>query len=159
LGAARELSACAAQLRPLLSHALPVVSVQALLELARAYVTTGDRGGASAALRQIRDIQRHRPNLGNLPQQAANLASKLDRLTGEMLGISQLTNAELRVLQLLPTHLSMEEISEHLFVSRNTIKSHTIAIYRKFGVSGRGETITRMYELGLVAHPVMRVGR
>ena len=36
--AAREQVIRAARLRPLLTHALPVVSVQALLELARAYL-------------------------------------------------------------------------------------------------------------------------
>ena len=63
-----------------------------------------------------------------------------------------LTTAELRVLPLLTTHLSLAEISERLFVSRNTIKSKTISIYRKLGVSTRGETIKRMVEVGLVAH-------
>ena len=155
----RDLAGRAALLRPLLTHALPIVSVQALLELARAYLAVGDRDGVSAVLRQIRDIHQHRRDLGNLPAQAEELGSRMQRLTGEMLGISQLTTAELRVLQLLPTHLSMIEISEHLFVSPNTIKSHTVSIYRKFGVSSRGETIARMYVLGLVAHPVTRHGQ
>ena len=69
-----------------------------------------------------------------------------------MLGVSSLTTAELRLLPFLPTHLSLAEISERLFVSRNTVKSQAISIYRKFGVSSRGETITRMHELGVVTH-------
>ena len=80
------------------------------------------------------------------------LLSKLETLRGEMLGVSSLTTAELRLLPFLPTHLSLAEISERLFVSRNTVKSQAISIYRKFGVSSRGETISRMHELGLVAH-------
>jgi LuxR family maltose regulon positive regulatory protein len=159
LDAVRQLAGRAARLRPLLTHALPIVSVQTLLELARTYITIGDRAGASAVLRQVRDISQHRPDLGDLSSQADELGSRLETLRGEMSGISSLTTAELRVLPLLPTHLSMTEISEHLFVSRNTIKSHTISIYRKFGVSSRGETITRMYELGLVPHPVVRNAR
>jgi LuxR family maltose regulon positive regulatory protein len=70
-----------------------------------------------------------------------------------MLGVSSLTTAELRLLPFLPTHLSLAEISERLLVSRNTVKSQSISIYRKFGVSSRGETVTRMNELGLVAQP------
>ncbi len=150
--AARELAGRAGRLRPLLTHALPIVSVQALLELARAYIAVGDPGGARAALRQIRDIHQHRPALGDLPAQAAQLLSKLEMLRGEMLGVSSLTTAELRLLPFLPTHLSLAEISERLFVSRNTVKSQAISIYRKFGVSSRGETIGRMHDLGLVAH-------
>ena len=98
-------------------------------------------------------IHQHRPALGNLPAQASELRSKLEMLRGEMLGVSSLTTAELRLLPFLPTHLSLAEISERLFVSRNTVKSQAISIYRKFGVSSRGETITRMHELGVVSHP------
>ena len=68
----------AARLRPLLTYALPIVSVQALLELARAYIALADPGGARAALRQIHDIHQHRPELGTLPDQAAELRAKLD---------------------------------------------------------------------------------
>jgi LuxR family maltose regulon positive regulatory protein len=148
---ARGLAGRAARLRPLLTHALPIVSVQALLELARACVTLGDRAGARVTLRQIKDIHQHRPALGNLPAQAAELRARVETLTGEMLGISSLSTAELRVLPFLPTHLSMTEIGERLFLSRHTVKSHSISIYRKLGVSSRSETINRMHELGLVA--------
>ncbi len=150
---ARDLAGGAARLRPLLTHALPILSGQALLELARAYLALGELGGARAALRQILDIHQHRLALGNLPAQASRLLSKLDRLRGEMLGVSSLTTAELRLLPFLPSHLSLAEISERLFVSRNTVKSQAISIYRKLGVSSRGETITRLHELGLVTHP------
>ena len=80
------------------------------------------------------------------------LRSRLDLLRGAMLGASSLTTAELRLLPLLPTHLSFAEIAERLFVSRNTVKTQAISIYRKLGVSTRGETISRMHQLGLVAH-------
>jgi len=53
-------------------------------------------------------------------------------------------------LPLLSTHLSFREIGERLFVSRNTIKTQAISVYRKLGVSSRSEAITRAGELGLV---------
>ena len=51
-----------------------------------------------------------------------------------------LTTAELRVLRYLPTHLSFQAMADELFVSRNTVKTQAIAIYRKLGVvvAGRG---------------------
>ena len=58
----------------------------------------------------------------------------------------------MRLLPLLPTHLSFREIGERLYVSRHTVKTQAISIYRKFGVSSRSETITRMHELGLLEH-------
>ena len=63
------------------------------------------------------------------------------------------------MLTLLPTYLSLTDISERLYVSYNTVKSHTISIYRKLGVSSRAETINIMLELGLVAHPVVHLDR
>ena len=66
------------------------------------------------------------------------------------LGASSLTTAELRLLPLLPTHLSFREIGERLYVSRHTVKTQAISIYRKLGVSSRSETIDRMHELGLL---------
>ena len=63
---------------------------------------------------------------------------------------STLTPAELRLLPLLTTYLSFREIGEHLFVSRNTVKTQAISVYRKLGVSSRSEAIERAEELGLV---------
>jgi LuxR family transcriptional regulator, maltose regulon positive regulatory protein len=150
---ARELVARAARLRPLLTYALPLVSVQALVELARAYVTLADAGGARAALRQINDIRRHRPELGTLVDQADELRSTLDTVRGEIRGVSSLTTAELRLLPYLPTHLSWPEIGERLFLSRNTVKTQAQSIYRKLGTSSRSATIERIHELGMLATP------
>jgi LuxR family maltose regulon positive regulatory protein len=46
------------------------------------------------------------------------------------LGASSLTTAELRLLPLLPTHLSFPEIAERLFISRHTGKSQAQSVYR-----------------------------
>jgi LuxR family maltose regulon positive regulatory protein len=67
-------------------------------------------------------------------------------------GASSLTTAELRLLPLLSTHLTLGEIGERLHVTRNTVKTQAIAIYRKFGVSSRRSAIARMHELGLLPH-------
>ena len=88
-----------------------------------------------------------------MPGQATELRSKVDMLRGEMVGVSSLTTAELRLLPLLPTYLSLEEISQRLAVSRNTVKSQAISIYRKLGASSRGETVTRLHQLGIFTDP------
>ena len=66
------------------------------------------------------------------------------------MGASSLTTAELRLLPLLPTHLSFAEIGERLYLSRNTIKTQAVSIYRKLGVSSRSAAIDRMHELGML---------
>jgi len=66
------------------------------------------------------------------------------------IGPSALTSAELRVLQLLPTHLSFEEIGKRLYVSRNTVKTQAIAAYRKLGVSSRADAVARATAVGML---------
>jgi LuxR family maltose regulon positive regulatory protein len=145
----RSLASRAARLRPLLTYAIPILPAQALLELVRTYVALGDAGGAGAVLLQAQDILRQRPGLGVLSEQADALRGQLEQLRGGMIGASALTTAELRLLPLLPTHLSFPEIGERLYISRHTVKTQAISIYRKLGVSSRSEAITRMHELGL----------
>jgi LuxR family maltose regulon positive regulatory protein len=65
-------------------------------------------------------------------------------------GTSGLTRAELRLLPLLSTHLSFREIGERLHVSRNTIKTQAISVYRKLGVSSRSEAVAVAEDIGLV---------
>jgi LuxR family transcriptional regulator, maltose regulon positive regulatory protein len=146
---ARFYLARAARLRPLLTYALPVVSVQALLELARSYVTLADPGGAAAVLRQVHDILQQRPDLGSLPRLADELQSRLSKIKEIAIGASSLTAAELRLLPLLSTHLSFREIGERLHVSSHTVKTQAYSVYRKLGASSRSEAVTRVHELGL----------
>ena len=147
---AKEHLARAARLRPLLTYALPTYAVQALLELARAYLALHDAAGARTVLRQARDILQQRPDLGLLPDQAEELLGKLDTTRSEAMGASSLSTAELRLLPLLPTHLSFREIGERLHVSQHTVKTQAISIYRKLGVSSRSQAIARLQETGLL---------
>jgi LuxR family maltose regulon positive regulatory protein len=147
---AREYVRRAAKLRPLLTYALPVVSAQALLELAHAYILLTDPEGARAVLRQMQDILRQRPGLGLLATKADELRSSLNRMSRAAMSASSLSTAELRLLPLLETHLTFPEISTRLYVSRSTVKSQAISIYRKLGVSSRSEAIDRAHAYGLL---------
>ena len=61
-----------------------------------------------------------------------------------------LTAREETVLRFLGGTLSLREIGQALYVSQNTIKSHTRAIYQKLGVSNRHNAIKRSRELGIL---------
>ena len=74
----------------------------------------------------------------------------LERLGSDPATGPALTTAELRTLQYLPTHLSLREIGERLHVSRNTVKTHTVSIYRKLEVASRSEAVARGRGLGLL---------
>ena len=147
---AREHLARAARLRPLLTYAIPLMAVNTLLELGRAYLMLEDLAGARVVLRQARDILQLRPDVGVLPGQVEELWSGLDKARTANQGASSLTTAELRLLPLLATHLSFREIGERLYISHNTVKTQAISIYRKLGASSRSQAVQRLQELGLV---------
>jgi LuxR family transcriptional regulator, maltose regulon positive regulatory protein len=62
-----------------------------------------------------------------------------------------LTNAELRVLRLLPSHLSFRQIGARLQVSNNTIKTQALAVYRKLDVTCRSDAVERGRKAGLIS--------
>ncbi len=146
----RDFVARAARLRSLLTYALPAVSVQTLIELARSYVALGDRDGAKTVLRQATDIVRVRPSLGRLPDQVEEVRRMVERIPVGNMGASSLTGAELRLLPYLSTHLTFGEIAERLYVTHSTVKTQTTSIYRKLGVSSRSAAIDRLTEAGLL---------
>ncbi|MEL7206714.1 MAG: LuxR C-terminal-related transcriptional regulator [Actinomycetota bacterium] len=61
-----------------------------------------------------------------------------------------LTAREREVLRLLATDLTQRQIAGELFLSFNTVKTYTRSSYRKLGVSGRAEAVTRCRRLGLL---------
>ncbi len=148
---AKQYLARAARLRPLLTSAMPHRSVQTLLELARAYLGLDDVAGARVLVRQARDVLRQRPALGILAGQVEELRSQLAMIGGGTVGVSSLTTAELRLLPLLSTHLSFREIGQRLHLSRHTVKTHAISIYRKLGVASRSQAVQHLQQLGLGA--------
>ncbi|MFZ3555646.1 MULTISPECIES: response regulator transcription factor [unclassified Streptomyces] len=61
-----------------------------------------------------------------------------------------LTSRELAVLRRLREEVSLRQIADGLYVSHNTVKSHTRSVYRKLGARSRSEALLRARELGLV---------
>jgi DNA-binding CsgD family transcriptional regulator len=61
-----------------------------------------------------------------------------------------LTERELTVLRLLRSDLSLRQMGEALFVSHNTVKTHTRSIYRKLGVGTRAEAVAVARDRGLL---------
>jgi LuxR family maltose regulon positive regulatory protein len=147
--ARRQLGA-ATQLTPHLTYALPWLALQTRLELGDAYVTLRDREAAQHMLEEARGILAARPALGLLGQAVDHLEGEIAGIPSAQEGVSSgLTRAELRLFPMLSTHLSFKEIGERLHVSRNTIKTQAISVYRKLGVSSRSEAVALAEDLGL----------
>jgi LuxR family maltose regulon positive regulatory protein len=64
--------------------------------------------------------------------------------------IDPLSPRELEVLRLLTSDLDGPEIARHLFLSLNTVRTHTKSIYTKLGVTSRRAAVRRGSELGLI---------
>lgn len=141
----------AAQVRPKLNSAVPGMAVQTAVEMAKAYIELSDVVGARAVLSDANDVLLQRPDLGELGAQVENLRRTLQDMGPGTLGPSALTKAELRLLPLLATHLTFPEIGERLFISRHTVKTQAMAIYRKLGSSSRSEAVARAQETGLLS--------
>jgi LuxR family maltose regulon positive regulatory protein len=149
--AARRQLVSAQRLRPGLTYAMPHLAVQARIELTRVHLALTDIAGARTLMREIDELLERRPDLGTLVGQARALRAQLSAdLASSIPGPSSLTGAELRVLPMLTTHLSLPEIGAELFLSPHTVKSQAISIYRKLGTCSRSQAVARSRELGLL---------
>jgi LuxR family transcriptional regulator, maltose regulon positive regulatory protein len=147
---ARSDLTAALELIPDLTVSVPWLAVQVRLELARGFITLRDRAAARALLDEAGELLSMRSGLGLCVTQAKELVAEHDAIPLSGTGnFSGLTAAELRLLPLLATHLSFREIADELHVSRNTIKTQAISVYRKLGVSSRSDAIAEAIRLGL----------
>src|SRR5687767_8886838 len=61
-----------------------------------------------------------------------------------------LTDREHEILQRIAEGLSNREIAEKLFVSENTVKTHSSRLFDKMNVSRRTQAVQKAKELGLI---------
>jgi LuxR family transcriptional regulator, maltose regulon positive regulatory protein len=129
----------------------PWIVVETGLVLARTNLLLGDIGTARTLVQQTERVLHSYPDAGALPEQLRELERMLDAEAVPVgLEATPLTPAEMRVLRYLPTHLSFEAIADELFVSRNTVKTQAIAVYRKLGVTSRARAVEEARGLGLI---------
>jgi LuxR family maltose regulon positive regulatory protein len=124
----------------------PLDFALALLHQARVLQVSGRREAASAAVAEAAETIASCPDPGILRRrldahERAPLADRRD---------SDLSRRELVVLRMLKGPLSERDIGRELYLSHNTIHSHTKAIYRKLGVSSRKQAVQRAVSLGLM---------
>ena len=143
-------------------EAVPWYAAQVSIVLGRAALEAGEPLAARARIEEAQQSLGHLVTEGVLRDELEELADLVAgaRSTPWMPSSMALTAAEVRVLQLLPTHLSLGQIAEELNVSRNTIKTQVAATYRKLQAATRAEAVRRGQELGLLTGGVAsRTGR
>jgi LuxR family maltose regulon positive regulatory protein len=122
--------------------------IEARIVLARAAVRLDDAPLASRLLEQAGRLLRQLPDAALLEEWIDQTAKAVK--TVSVSGVTDLTPAELRVLQYMPTHLSFSEIAAVIFVSANTVKTQAQGVYRKLGVSSRREAVDEARRVGLI---------
>lgn len=60
------------------------------------------------------------------------------------------TRRELEILELIASGMSNREIGEKLFVSENTVKTHSSRLFEKLGAKRRTQAVQLGKELGLI---------
>jgi LuxR family maltose regulon positive regulatory protein len=147
------------RLRPQLDHGIPWITVQVGLELTRAHLTLADAGAARTVFTETERVLELRPSMGLLADEAREMRACVDATEGSTgAWAMSLTAAELRLLPFLATHLTFPEIAGRLFISRNTVKTEAVAVYRKLGVASRSGAIERAVQVGLLESSIYPAG-
>jgi LuxR family transcriptional regulator, maltose regulon positive regulatory protein len=128
----------------------PVYTAWPLLHLARVQAERGDRPGASARLEEAGAELAAARDGGMMPERLAETERRLSTRPRTVAAGEPLSERELTVLSLLATDLSQREIGHELYLSLNTVKTHSRRIFGKLGVSSREEAVARGRERGLI---------
>jgi len=150
LAAARGELERALQVRQTSIGLSPWPTVEIMFRLAPVLADLGDRAGAGSLLGEARQVLMSLPDgadaqLARLAELERRLAYRPVTAAGEAI-----TEREREVLRLLQGTLSLRDIGRELYLSPNTIKTHTRALYRKLGVSDRQDAVVKARELGIM---------
>jgi LuxR family transcriptional regulator, maltose regulon positive regulatory protein len=130
-----------------------VAHARLLIRLADIRCRRGRLDEAAEALGRAREELAELGDSGAVPLFADEVASELEHARREA-GDGQIlelpSEAELAVLRLLSTELSVREIGGQLFLSPNTVRSHVRSIYRKLRVGSRDDAVARAEAVGLL---------
>jgi LuxR family maltose regulon positive regulatory protein len=143
--AAFELEYCVGFLR---AFGHPIYLANALIRQIPILRALGDTDSAAAAIAEARATVDLCPDPGILEAWLVALERSARERPGALNG--ELTERELVVLRALTGPLSERDIARELYLSRNTVHSHTRSIYRKLGVSSRTEAVQRAVTLDLL---------
>jgi len=124
-----------------------------LVRLADVRCRRGRLDDADATLCRAHEAIAELADSGTVPPLAAQVERELEQARRQAGGGELLegpSDAELAVLRLLTTDLSARQIAGELFLSPNTVRSHTRAIYQKLGVRSRADAVARADALGLL---------
>ncbi len=128
-----------------------LTSIEAQVIATRALVLLSDHAAARQLLHHARTQASRIGGAGVLIERMAEAQDIVETAFAITPVPDRLTPAELRVLHYLPTYMTLEEISQDLNVSRTTVKTQAIAVYRKLGVKSRSAAVRKAHQQGLLS--------
>jgi LuxR family maltose regulon positive regulatory protein len=133
----------------------PVEIAHARVSLSLAAQANGDVDEARHHLNAARSVIRACPDPGPVVTASLERAEETlavpRRATRPLTPLSaDFSEREIDVLRLLASSLSQREIGGMLFISFNTVKTHTRSIFQKLGVATRVDAVARARELHLI---------
>jgi LuxR family transcriptional regulator, maltose regulon positive regulatory protein len=138
----------ASRLLEMLDEFAPWYEAETRIVLARTAARLDDPPAATALLDEAARWQKLTPDATVLREWIDQAAAIAETVSAS--AVKDLTLAELRLLKFLPTHFSFPQIAGQLFVSPNTVKTQAQGLYRKLGVTSRGEAIEHARAAGLL---------
>jgi LuxR family maltose regulon positive regulatory protein len=151
IDAAKSDSGEAIRLLEAMDDFAPWYVAEARIVLSRAALRLSDVVGARALLEDAARAVRAAPDAPVLRAWLDEARAQVEAYSASAaIAPASLTTAELRILRLLPTHLSFREMGSRLYVSPNTVKTQAQAVYRKLDASSRSEAVVRARDLGLL---------
>ena len=125
---------------------LTYLSEYAHITLARLMIAQGD-ARADEFLGRLLAAAEAGGRLGVVAELRAKDGPPVAEVTDSREGLS---DRELQVLKLLATELTGPDIARQLFVSLNTVRTHTRHVFEKLHVNSRPAAVRRARELGLI---------
>jgi LuxR family maltose regulon positive regulatory protein len=143
----------ALQLTSLMGVAAAWNVVHGRLALAQVFLALRETEQAESLLREVEAAYRPPAQSPLATRLMVEIRQALAATPTSSRGAPVITTAEMRVLQYLPTHLSLPQIAAELYLSRHTVKSQALAAYRKLDAHTRSEAVEKARRAGLLPRP------
>jgi LuxR family transcriptional regulator, maltose regulon positive regulatory protein len=120
----------------------PWPTIHHLLVMGRVAIMANDLPLARRLLDEVSPLMRqHQQGMGPMIARLEEVQKRLRESQTPGPRTESLTAREIEVLRRLRSSLSLSEIASELYLSPNTVKTHTTTLYRKLGARSRSEAV------------------
>jgi LuxR family maltose regulon positive regulatory protein len=120
----------------------PWPTIHHLLVMGRVAIMTSDLRLARRLVDEVSLLMRqYQQGMGPMIARLEEAQKRLRERVGSGPHTEALTAREIEVLRRLTSSRSLSEIASELYLSPNTIKTHTTSLYRKLGARSRSEAV------------------